>query len=252
MALTFTSGSANRVDFGSNASLDNLSAYTAILCVYPTDATSGRRFFNKGVDNNGTAVWWDWTTAGDVACVCNRVTDSTAIATNPLTQNAWQQLAVSYSDAAGFNVFTRLLDEVFVETSYTGTPVVGSGARIDDSAEPLIWGNRNELDAGFGGQISCAKFFDAKLTLAQLNQYAFDDPKLASNVVNAELGWAGTGTQVDYSGNQNDGTVTGATVSSHPGVFNPFRNKQLLPYVVATASTTVPPLRRRYEMRKAS
>ncbi len=254
MALTFVSGGSNRVDFGSAAALDDLTAYTAILCVYPTDTTSGRRFFNKGADNNGTAVWWDWSTAGDIACVCNRATtDATAIATSPLTQNAWQELAVTYSNALGFNVYTRPLTGLFTETSYTGTPVAGSGARLDDSAQSLIWGNRDEIDAAFGGAISCAKFFSAKLTLAELNQHAYGDPHLASNLVYAELGWNGTGTQIDYSGNGNDGAVTGATVSDHAPTINPFRNKQMLPYVVAAASgVTIPVFMNHYRNQGAA
>lgn len=218
MALTFVSSSSDRADFGSNAALDNLSAYTAIMCIYPTDTTSGRRFFNKGLDNNGTAVWWDWSTAGDIACVCNRVTDSVAIATNPLTQNIYQFLAVTYSDAAGFNVYTRPLSSgVFTEVSYTGTPVAGSGARIDDSAESLIFFNRNELDAGFGGSGSCVKFFNAKLTLDELNKQTYRAQYPSSLLLYSELGISnGTGQQVDRSSGQNHGTVTGATLAFHP------------------------------------
>ncbi len=219
MALTFVSGGTDRVDFGSDAALDNLSEYTAIMCVYPTDNVSGRRFFNKGVDNNGTAVWWDWATAGDIACVCNRATtDSTAIATNPLTQNIYQFLAVSYSDAAGFNVYTRPINNgVFTEASYTGTPVSGAGARIDDSGEPLIFFNRNEIDAAFGGSGSCVKFFNAKLTLDELNKQTYRAHYPSSLLIYSELGISnGTGQQVDRSSGQNHGTVTGTTLAFHP------------------------------------
>lgn len=252
MSLTFTSGSSDRVDFGSDAALDDLSAYSAIIAIYPTDQVSGRRFFNKGLDNNGTAVWWDWTTSGDIACVCNRATtDATAIASTPLSLNTWAELAVTYSDAAGFNVYVRSLTGVFSEVSYTGTPVAGSGARIDDSAESLIVGNRNEIDAGFGGQISHFKFFNEKLTLAELNVHAFKHNFPSNNLVYSEF-WS-SGTQIDLSGNQNDGTVTGATESNPAPTISPFNTGNFsVPYIVAAASTTISPLRRRYEMRKAS
>ena len=53
------------------------------------------------------------------------------------------------------------------------------------------------------------------LALAEIQRQQFRPHPLASTLVFCMLGYAGTGTQPDWSGNGNNGTVTGATVADH-------------------------------------
>ena len=238
MALDFTNATSAVVDYGSDASLDNLSAFTIIVTAYPTALTSGRRYFAKGLDNNGLAMWMDWTTSGAIATQVDRSTSpDQAVSTLTVSTNTWIQIAMTYDTTNGINIFTRSLNAPFSEVGYS-TNNIGSGTRIDDSAQPFVVGNRVELDTSFPGRIDDIKVINARLSLAELNWHAFK-PVFAENVVLfSKLGWQGTSTQVDYSGNQNDGTVTGATLTNHAPLVNPFSLSNFnVPYVVPIDTT---------------
>lgn len=119
----------------------------------------------------------------------------------------------------GPRVFYRDLDtanSTVTEATYASR-TVGSGA-TQTTVTALVVGNRSAspFNVAWQGTISTLIWHNARLTQAELNVWAERPQPLAGTTrLFMELGWAGTGTQGDLSGNGNNGTVTGATAANH-------------------------------------
>lgn len=237
MALTFGGATSDRVDCGSAAGVDDLSALTVMLWVYPTALTSDRALISKyrGATEQGWQVSLQGGGVGNIELYRERATTDQQYRTSgePVVTNAWQFVAVA-SDSTDAKIFHGNLTTLATEASY-GTATGGSGAFNSDASRQLLIANRDAPtpNAAFPGRIAIVSLLNVKLTLAEIQMWQFT-PRVLPNMIGMwVLGYNGTSTQPDYSGNANNGTVTGATVSDHvPIVFR--RHGQLyVPYAVA-------------------
>jgi lysophospholipase L1-like esterase len=114
----------------------------------------------------------------------------------------------------GVDLFYGDLATPVVEESSYFTSNDGSGTYGSDAASNAFVGG-DSATLNFIGDIGWVRVFNRKLTLAeiQLEQYS-KRPMTTGCVLDSE--YHGTGTQMDRSGNGNNGTVTGASVADHP------------------------------------
>lgn len=107
------------------------------------------------------------------------------------------------------------MDTPVTETSSYSFRNVGSGATTAATGD-LYLGNRTGVFKTAELNLSLYQMINSRLSLAELRaiQYTMFPSRSDQNIF-IHLGWNGTGTQVDWSGNRNNGTVTGATVANH-------------------------------------
>ncbi len=244
MALTFGAATSDRVDCGVIAAVATPTTWTWYGWVYLTTVTAGRRLFSNsdssspfgGIDLriNASALL-----RADVARV---TTDSQYIASNrALATNTWTFVAVTYDSGAAagelFNIYTGTLTGAAVECTY-GTVTDGSGA-LDVSTAPFcLYGS--PLAGGsvaLQGRGGVSALFDRAMPLGEILSHQFD-PRVAAGCVGFwRLGDQGTGTQTDYSGSNNHGTVSGATQVDGPPLRKWRRRSGSTPYVVSSGTT---------------
>ena len=219
MALVFGGATSDRVDCGSAAGIDDLNPFTVMMWVYMTTFTSGRRLASKR--NSGGSLGWAFALTGTNNLICQvaRATSPTDFRTNsaPLATNAWRFLAMVFDSAAAAgeaaNIYSGTLSAIATECTY-GTALDGSGAVAADAAQTFKWGNQMGDTVAFQGRIGPCCYVNRALTLGEIRSWQFRPRKISGAQIYMHLGFAGTGTQPDWSGNANNGTVTGATVGA--------------------------------------
>lgn len=222
-SLVFGAATSNRVDCGSAAVLDNNTTQTNILWVYPTTLNDFRQFISKY--RGSTSVGWFFSLSGSGGNIWTywerATTDLSFISSNtPLaTLNKWYFVAATLDQGANdAKMYVGDLTTAPVEVTY-GTSQAGSGAYGSDAARALFIGNVDATTpaASFQGRIAVAGHWNRVMTLAEIQTHWWRP--YCSNTNGCELfvqlGWAGTGSQGDLSGNANSCTVTGATVADH-------------------------------------
>jgi len=226
MSLSFGAVNTDRVVLATSTLLDVGNPFTVAGWFYPTTLTSGRILFAKAgglyvVDLSGTG--------GDLRLQWNRAGGSTSFITNdtPLANlNQWYFVAgVMDTTASAGNVgsiYTGTLTTAVVESTY-GTATDGAGGV---GTNGLAWaiGNRGAgtQNLSFEGRIAWAGLWTRALTLANLRELQYRMMNTVDCQVFMHLGHQGTGTQIDYSGNKINGTVTGATVAAHVLLSSPW------------------------------
>jgi hypothetical protein len=234
-SLNFDSaGSGRRVDFGSAASLDDMTAggkFWAAFWLTRTSAASNQYMASKvsAVANSGWDILASSSIEGDIRVIVRRGagspawTDYTSTG-SALALNTKTFVCVVFNDAAGTGARWKV---------YTGTQYVlaasiamtvnqeGAGNTINtDAAANLIVGNHTTaLNLPFRGtiqRVGCGTFSTTP-TLRQIQalqmQTAWSNASLGTVALRCEFA-SGGGTQTDTSGNSNSGTITSATDST--------------------------------------
>jgi hypothetical protein len=244
MGLRFDGGFDHKVSVGSNAVLDQMTVGT-VLCWCKLDSAppgNDSRIWSKGATGLDTGLRFNNTGgATNLSHFVVRATTPLQVTTdNPpgVASGAWAFIASSWN-TAGANgdqhLYSGSLSLVVAEVGSYVTRVVGSGALQENPAEPGILGNRGAGSRQFDGNIATVLIFSHQLSLGEIRAQQFH-PHLVSGCVGFwHLGYAGTGTQPDWSGNGNHGTVTGATVGVHVPLDPPFGGDAAAPYAVAAA-----------------
>ncbi len=218
MALTFSDGGNQVVACGTDASVRNLETLTVAAWVYPTAQTVNRRIVNQGgwpggwnLNINGAATrwafWQDYAT-----------TDAESwTADNAVHTNTWMFVAATKSGANAAKLYYADLGGVLAEeTSYTRQYTPSGSYNNDASGEPLRVGNQVTLDKGFPGRIAWVGIWNRVLSLGELQAQMYGRHPSDGCRFFMELGWNGTGTQPDWSGYRNNGTVSNSpAVSEH-------------------------------------
>ena len=217
--LTFGAAVSDRVDIGSNASIENLTTWTALLWVRQTTLTDLRVLL--ALDANNQLFRLDLA-AGNIEVDCTRATTSLTYTTSdtPLASaGAWKCVAatVDHAGSAGelANIYHGNLTSAMAESTY-GTQTDGAGAFTVSGTGGWI-GNTSALTRSFQGDIGPVALYNRVLSLAECEAWRLHPSRLIGSgcVGFWILGNGGsTGTQADLSGNTNDGTVTGATAAS--------------------------------------
>lgn len=167
-------GADDRVDVGSDATLDNLSAMTIVAWIKPDTLGEGPslgRIIGK-TSSAGTTTAGGWTLNLDTT---NRLTFDVdynttdfrqRAANNSITLNQWQQVAVTWTGSA--TATNAKLYVNGVETSYA-TTTNGTGGRVDDSAQSISIGNPpGRTDRTFDGKIDNVRIYNRALSAAEI------------------------------------------------------------------------------------
>lgn len=214
MSLVFGGAASDRASIAAATSINTLPARTILMWVYVTTLTSARTIWSKDVANTFILSG----TGGDVRLQLDQATTDTNYITSnaPLALNTWTCLAYTYDQAATprIHIYAGTLSALMAEATY-GTATDGSGNAADDSAGAWLWGNRSAFDRALQGRIAVGMAWNRVLALGELKAQQFRPHVTSGCVIFNIFGFNGTGTQPDWSGNLNAGTVTGATVGPH-------------------------------------
>ncbi len=252
MALAFdgSAPAANTyVSCGSAAGLDNIAAGTVLVWARPTDvANEYRVLISKGWDQGTSAqLGWDLHTRSadgtQLRFTVGRATSIQGVNSTPvMSANTWGCAAATWDITnGGPKIYYGTLTATLADVS--ASPANGSGAQNDDSGRNVIVGAQDDGSLGYVatayyGSIAVAMVWNRVLSLAELRAQQFYPHPTAGCVLFTHLGYNGTGTQVDLSGNGNNGTVSGATVADHVPLKRFWLGVNWAPYVVAGGGTT--------------
>jgi hypothetical protein len=218
-ALSFTS--TDSVNFGSASSIDDCfnNDGTMVMWVFPTATTAASTFARK--DNTGAI--WSFTGAASVQFTLARSTQSLAMIYTTANlpnfgTNKWVFIAVVW-DTAGANgdqiLYSGDLTHTVAAGSSPSPQRVGSGTVTSQDALSLFVGNNVGGAAPFPGNIAYTGLWNRRLSLGELQDQQFHPHVTSGSVIASYLGFNGTSSQPDWSGNGNAGTVTGSAVVAH-------------------------------------
>ncbi len=246
MALDTSTSTTDRIDFGSGASLDNLAQFTYAAWAYPTTVTAGNIgvLFQKGLAAAG--VWlllaFD-SNNGEMESITVRSTTNchARSSTNWLTVNTWQFLACTIDTASSTNTDEQLwrgtLTAPPAEPPSYGIQESGSGTTSDNSASNFTVGNRTTNHGReWPGPIAWVGVWNRRLTEGELLAQWMRPHVTSGCVLFSHLGYNKLGTQADWSGNGNNGTVVGPAVADHVPLGSPFGFTEGESYAVAIAA----------------
>lgn len=223
MARYFGNATTDRVNCGSPAAADDLTALTVIATARLTTLIGGRVLLGKrsgGTFGNTGQPGWAFSyngTTGSLQATWTRATTNLIYrSTDNLAPNVgtWYHLAMTIDQGATAGSLARLygapVGSPLVETSAYSTAQDGGGAYSSDAAQDLLIGNVASLTLAPDGDIDRVALYTGVLTLDQINAQIgrYLHPNLLGHW---RPGWGGADT--DLSGNVNNGTVTGATLS---------------------------------------
>ena len=153
-----------------------------------------------------------------------------------LTVGDWKCVAVSFDATNHTDIFIGDLSTSLAAPTLS-TDVDGAGAMNTNNGLFTIGNSEdNQATRFFTGSIAVVKHFDKRLTLQQLIAEQWGNANLVDRNYYAELGYSGTSTQVDWSRNANNGTITGGTIADHVPLRMPFGFDAVnMPFAVAAA-----------------
>jgi hypothetical protein len=225
MALTFGAVASDRVQLAHAASLADIAAGTYLSWIRPTGNTAFRRLYQK--NNVASAAYrifahGNTPTAqigfevGRATVACQAYGNCANFAAYSL--NAWTFCAARYDTAASNGdqeLYVGNLTTPLAEPSAYAVQQVGSGTVTADAGSDPRVGN-NAADTGaLQGDMAFFGLWNRYLTYGEMLAQQWHPHPTEGCVVFLMLGWNGTSTQPDWSGNLNNGTVTGATVAAH-------------------------------------
>lgn len=226
MSLTFGTAATDRVDISPASSINNLGAFTVATWIKLKSLTApqiAQFIFGRGTaGNQRKAAAQVSDGSAEVTFSVDRATTSSSFTTNStlLVINQWLFLCFTYdiNGSAGNvgHIYKGTLSSPVAEATYS-TSTDGSGAlKGDDSALNMKLYNAASDQRGIDGKGGWFGLWNRALSLSELKSIQFH-PRVTSGCVGFyRLGDNGTGTQRDFSGNGNNGTVTGATQSDNP------------------------------------
>jgi hypothetical protein len=225
-ALLFTNAATDHVSHGSGATLDDINAGTMLAWVYRTGTTSDRMIYMKGnaaelnrakylkvnSSDNGQG-------AGSLQFGMYRATTPMLVEPTgtPVTQDAWTCIATTF-DSAGADgdqhIYIGDLDDPLTEPGAYTVRQAGSGTPTSDAEDAFHIGNEMQVSPlrfSFPGRIALLAYWNRVLTLQELREQQYRPHPTSGCVLFASM--TTTPTVVDESGNGNDGTVSGATLT---------------------------------------
>jgi hypothetical protein len=235
MSLLFSSGADNYVDYGSAAVLDNLSQRTMLAWIYPTSVTTplAQAIYAKA-DGTSFSAYRSFYVAGSIGSTIyvdshRATTILKAESGTVLSNNVWQFVGGAVDEAATATdqkLYWGSLSTAVAEVPTYASQQVGSGAFGNDAAFNATLGNFSatvpQSWSRFIGRIAFFAMWNRVLTLNEIRQQQFRPYPTTGCVIFSHLGYNGTGTQANLSGQALNGTVTGATADIHVPLTAPF------------------------------
>lgn len=222
MSLSFVNSTADRVEVSASLSRTP-DAVSFLLWHYANTQTANRRLWGIG-DSATFANDFKWTfgAATTLNTSFSRAVGSAAATGNKTyTTNKWWFNAVTLTVGAAPKIFFGDLTTSVVEDGYSSSGAGTSGSLIDDSGVIFRIGNIEGFPFGstptsaYEGRIAVFARVDRDMPLGELKDWQFRPRVVANTAMYFQLGYNGTGTQPDWSGNGFSGTVTGATINTH-------------------------------------
>lgn len=222
---TFGSTTGSKIDCGSGAGIDNLSALTFLIWAKPTTLTTSREFGGKyrGVTNEGWHVTIDASVTSRLFAEMMRVTTPAASKSNSgvIVADTPICIAAVIDRAASpvIKLYVGSLTAAMAEVSYA-MQTDGSGSFVDESARSFFYGNRDITtpNQALQGDEYCGALYSGALSLADCEKWRLRPVNITlgstiafNHILCAE---GNTGTQVDRTGNGNDGTLTDVTAAT--------------------------------------
>lgn len=221
-SLVFGAATSDRVDFGAVTDFDNMSAFTVLGFFYATNVTIGTTtyMFSKRISsgwyvsriNGGPNLRFLWTrSVSNVDFQTN---------TSPVAINTWYGFAFVIDKAATPIVKAYQYSAGAISAVTFSSTGAGSGTYTAETGNFTV---ANSADVSpvnaFKGRVGpVALYPGVTLTSSQCLGW-FQSPRvMASTCRFWRLGNEGTGSQQDYSGNGNAGTVYGATQGNGPPI----------------------------------
>lgn len=243
MSLTFGAGGSNRVGVSANASHNTYTSLTVIGWFYPTNESVFNRFWQKENAATGSRANLKRNDFAPTRVEANifRSGGSAVEETDDVVPNVWQCIAFTADEAASgqcIRIYRGTLTAGMAEVTYAGVSTDGSGTF--GTVDGTFWvGNRNATDRGFGGNVANIAFFKNRvLTVGEMTDWQFRPRKLNADCgFMLNLGWQGTSSVADLSGNANTATVTGATQSAHVPLGPAFGRDSYIHRAAAAAAT---------------
>lgn len=242
-SLTFGAGATDRVAIADSASntLTETSVVTWIVWFKLSTFTSGRVLMSKnGADGNGGPSFLITGTTELRFLYALSVTNDVATSSSAsLATGTWYCAAATRdtSDSQFVRIYLGTLATPLAELSYASST---NGSGTHSSTADMAIGNQPKAspDVPIQGDIAAAVAFNRRLTLGEMITWQFRPRKLSGAYLFMHLGFNGTSTQPDWSGNGNSGTVTGATVANPAPISSLFGFEDLaIPVTVAAGGT---------------
>jgi hypothetical protein len=251
MALQY-SNTTDSVDLGSAASVDNMRIGAILMWVWVDTYTSTRRLFAKHTTLNVRRDFrfLDVTGTATLGFTLGRGTTNLSIEASVANFAAyatgkWLCVAAIF-DADGVNGGQRLLmgdlTTTLAEPSGYTTQIVGTGTTGSDATANAVIGNTAVGGSfSFPGKIGIVQIIrDRTVSVAEAISLQFRPRKVSGTNGLYWLGFNGTGTQPDWSGSGNNGSVAGATVAASVPIGAPFGRPgtKLMAATLATLAAT--------------
>jgi hypothetical protein len=222
MALTFAAN-GDLVAISAGAFTTVGATGTVLVWIYLTDDAARQYWFGHAAGGPEVSLDWRADQANDIInCYRQRSTtylQAAAHAANFAAYglNKWLCFAFIFNtggaDADQIMLMGDLSTSLAAPSGYS-TQTLGSGT-LTTTARDFYLGNGPATTRELHGRIGSAALFDSALTVAQCQWWQFNPRMMPGCSGLYHLGFNGTGTQTDYSGNGASGAVTGATQVDH-------------------------------------
>lgn len=218
MSLESTGLTTQGVSITQNTSINNLVPITIATWVY-IDTTGNSiwpRIFCKRVD---VSNYWEMQYSGTptINFSFSRVyspTSAWSSCNGFLTTGIWQFIAATFDGTNASKLYVGSLTSIVSEVSSYANYQAPSGTNCNDATANLYLMQRPSVTA-MDGKMAWAGIWNRSLTLGELQAQQYHPHVTADCKLFMHLGFNGTGTQVDWSGNGNNGTPANLTVANH-------------------------------------
>lgn len=217
MSIDFSGATTGRVDCGSGSSVNSLAPLTVAAWVYPTSLATGRRIFAKSGGGVAVNLGMDVGTSSRLAMFVDYTgTDLTVIsASGLLVTNTWQFVAgVDGGSGVAPKLFYGTRNAAVAEVGSYATQTTPSGTRGNDGGNVLYVGNQSTFNAAWPGWIFWIGIYNEAMSAGQLRRLPMHPRVTANCRFFMFSGLLGTGTQPDWSGQKNNGTLGGTTAAA--------------------------------------
>jgi hypothetical protein len=223
MALDFTGATSDRVTVSTSSELQDISSVTVAAWVYLDSAPGGNVFITEHVASGGVfrirlRVGSDlqtdfWLARASTQC-------SLESSTSALTAQ-WSFIAATFEESTDSGeIYQGDLDTAAAEVSYSVNNI-GSGVTSTADGQ-LVIGNRVTSNVAWNGKIAFFTWISEYLSLEEIINIQYSTTRSTRPASTTGIfmhlgvhGSGGVGTQQDWSGNGNNGTITGAAKSAH-------------------------------------
>lgn len=232
MSLNFGGAATDRMACGTDTSLENLDPVTIVGWIRPETQPSviTTIVWQKGVSFPNAQFVQLVGSSGRFGLLSQRSANSCAVTATYGNYAAWGTnkwlffaCQTDTTNVANCRSFVGDASTLAAQPSSYAVQQVGSGTVFNNAGAVAYMGNKSTFDVPFDGDIAFLGIWDRILSTGEINDQQFFPHKTSGCVYFNYPGFAGNGTQPDWSGNSaNNGSVTGATVSTGAPIAMPF------------------------------